>query len=77
MNNWTRGERELVRTGLELRDKLGGHHFLQAEVGGAKWVCRDCNIIAQVDQQVWWQWMVFWKDTPENVRRVLDRKSCG
>lgn len=77
------GEKELVRLGLALRDKLGGHHFLQAELGaGANgvekrgWVCRDCGFRAKVDPEVWQQWVIFWLDTPPFVKAILDKPSC-
>jgi hypothetical protein len=54
----TKDEKKILATGLALRDQMGGHHFLQVELGGGgpilegpkagrvngAWKCRDCTV---------------------------------
>lgn len=77
-------EKKMLALGLEIRDTLGGHHFLQAELGaGANgiekqgWVCRDCGLRAVVKQETWFDWMKLMVSVPDAVREVLSKQSCG
>ena len=80
----SRDEKKQLADGLKIRDTLGGHHFLQAELGAGAdgktkegWVCRDCGFRAVVKQETWYDWMRLYVSVSEEVREVLGRPSCG
>lgn len=84
-------EKKTLAFGLALRDQLGGHHFMQFEIGGggpilegpkagrAKggWKCRDCDLEALVDPARWAEWVRFCLAVTDTVREILYRASCG
>ena len=77
----TKDEQRALRVGLELRDQLGGHHFLQAELGTGLWKCRDCNVGGVngvvVEQRAWAEWVRLCLAVPDSVREILYRPACG
>lgn len=72
----SKDEKKALQVGLQLRDQLGGHHFLQAEVGGARWLCRDCGLVAAVDPRVWQNWWQLFCAVTDPVRAILARRDC-
>lgn len=85
-------DKQTLAEGLKLRDLLGGHHFLQYEIGGGgafpeghekagrargAYKCRDCDLEALCDPQVWQQWMRLWIAVSDEVREILGRVSCS
>ncbi len=87
-------DKQTLAEGLKLRDLLGGHHFMQYEVGGGgaiteaenkakagrargMWKCRDCDLEALCDPQVWQQWFRLWIAVSDEVREILGRSACG
>lgn len=87
----SKDEKKVLRVGLALRDQMGGHHFLQYELGGGgaieegpkagrargAWKCRDCDLEVLVDPARWAEWVRFCMSVPDGIREVLYRQSCG
>lgn len=75
---------KLLRVGLKLRDQLGGHHFMQFELGGGdptkghpSWECRDCGVKAILQPDAWATWCQLIISAPDAVREALMTRSCG
>lgn len=87
----SKDEKKALSVGLALRDQMGGHHFLQYEVGGGgailegpkagrargAWKCRDCDLEVLVDPDKWAEWVRICVAVPDVVREILYRPSCG
>ena len=75
--------KKLLVAGLRLRDQLGGHHFLQFELGGGspstgpQWSCRDCGVKAILEPDAWATWVKLLLAAPDGVREALMQPACG
>lgn len=91
MTGLSKLDKQTLAEGLKLRDLLGGHHFMQYEMGGGgafpeghkhagrargMWKCRDCDLEALCDPQVWQAWFRLRMAVSDEVREILDRVSC-